>query len=59
MQPTTPPRSASAVPVIRAARLEGLPNEFPALSWESFEDVKGIVALEGNAGKDGKALYDE
>ena len=44
--------------VIRAAKLEGLPNEFPALSCESFDEVKGIVALGGNADDDCKALYD-
>jgi len=45
--------------VIRAAKLEGLPNEFPALSWESFDEVKGSVAFGGNADEDCKALYDE
>ncbi|MFC1643105.1 hypothetical protein ACFL5O_10560 [Myxococcota bacterium] len=44
--------------VIRAAKLQGLPNEFPALSWESLDEVKGIVAFGGNADEDCKALHD-
>jgi hypothetical protein len=44
--------------VIRAAKLQGLPSELPALSWESLDEVKGIVAFGGNADDDCKALYD-
>ncbi len=44
--------------VIRAAKLQGLPNDLPTLSWESFDEVKGIVSLGGNADEDCKALYD-
>jgi hypothetical protein len=44
--------------VIRAARLQGLPNDLPTLSWESFDEMKGIVSLGGNADEDCKALYD-
>jgi hypothetical protein len=45
--------------VIRAAKLPGLPNDLPALSWESYDEAKGIVALGGDAEEDCKALYDE
>ncbi len=44
--------------VYRAAKLRGIPNDFPALSWESLDEVKGIVAFGGNADDDCKALYD-
>lgn len=44
--------------VIRAAKLQGLPNDLPTLPWEKFEKVKGIVSLGGNADEDCKALYD-
>jgi hypothetical protein len=43
--------------VIRAAKLQGLPNDLPTLSGESFDEVKGIVSLVGNADEDCKALY--
>lgn len=33
--------------VIRAAKLQGLPNDLPALSWESHDEAKGIVAFGG------------
>jgi len=45
--------------VIRAAKLQRLPNDLPALSWESYDEAKGIVAFGGNADEDCKALYDE
>lgn len=44
--------------VIRAAKLEGLPNDLPTLPWEEFDAAKGIVSLGGNADEDCKALYD-
>jgi hypothetical protein len=44
--------------VIRAAKLQGLPNDLPTLPWEKFEKVKGIVSLGGNAVEDCRALYD-
>lgn len=44
--------------VYRAAKLRGIPNDLPALSWESLDEVKGIVAFGGNADDDCKALYD-
>ena len=44
--------------VIRAAKLQGLPNDLPTLPWEEFDKVKGIVSLGGNADEDCKALYD-
>ena len=44
--------------VVRAAKLEGLPNDLPTLPWEEFDKVKGIVSLGGNADEDCKALYD-
>jgi hypothetical protein len=45
--------------VIRAAKLQGLPNDLPTLPWEKFEKVKGIVSLDGDAVEDCKALYDD
>jgi len=44
--------------VIRAANVQGLPNELPALSREDSDEEKGTVALGGNADDDCKALYD-
>jgi hypothetical protein len=44
--------------VIRAAKLQGLPNDLPTLPWEKFEKVKGIVSFGGDAVEDCKALYD-
>jgi hypothetical protein len=45
--------------VIRAAKLQGLPSDLPAPSWESYDEAKGTVAFGGNADEDCKALYDE
>ncbi len=42
--------------VIAAVRGE---PELPTLPWESFDEVRGIVALGGNADEDCKALYDK
>ena len=44
--------------VIRAARSQVRPRELRTVSWESLNELKGIVALGGNADEDRKALYD-
>jgi hypothetical protein len=35
------------------------PHELRTVSWESLNELKGIVAWGGNADDDCKALYDE
>jgi hypothetical protein len=44
--------------VIRAVRSQVRPRELRTISWESFMEAKGVVALGGNADEDCKALYD-
>ena len=44
--------------VIRAARSQVRPRELRTVSWESLNELKGIVAWGGNADEDCKALYD-
>jgi hypothetical protein len=44
--------------VIRTANSQAKPRELRTISWESFMDAKGVVALGGNADEDCKALYD-
>jgi len=44
--------------VIRAARSQVRPRELRTVSWESLNELKGIVAWGGNADDDCKALYD-
>jgi hypothetical protein len=44
--------------VIRAANSQAGPRELRTVSWDSFLEAKGIVALGGNADEDCKALYD-
>jgi hypothetical protein len=44
--------------VIRVARSQVRPRELRTVSWESLNELKGIVAWGGNADEDCKALYD-
>jgi hypothetical protein len=44
--------------VIRAAKARAKERELRTVSWESWQEAKGIVSLGGNADDDCKALYD-
>ncbi len=44
--------------VIRAAKARAKEPELRTVSWESFQEAKGIVSLGGNADDDCNALYD-